>query len=104
MSHLLRIQQLFENADHMTRLLNIRMEEETGRLDGIPGVLPRECLFFNAVEDNQAIRKAYEIMQNRYVLRSSDRISFENAMTAIKAIHVRLLACPAWMEYRIVSL
>jgi Domain of unknown function (DUF1814). len=100
MFRLSRIQQLYGNAEQMTHLLNIRMEEESGRLDGIPGVKPQEFTFFDDVEANQAVRKAYGTMQNQYVLLSSDRISFEKAVSAMKDIHAHLWESPAWSEYR----
>ncbi len=101
MSSLSRIRQLYGNAEQMTHLLNIRMEEEAGRLDGIPGVMPQQFTFFDDAEANQAVRKAYEIMQNQYVLRSSDRIPFEKAVEALKDIHAHLSAAPAWSAYRV---
>lgn len=52
----------YGNAEQMKQLLNIRMEEEAGRLDGIPGVLPRQFTFFESIESNSSVRAAYEIM------------------------------------------
>ena len=77
------------------------MEEEAGRLDGIPGVKPQQFIFFDDVETNQAVRKAYETMQNQYVLRISDRIPFEKAVSAMKDIRSHLQESPAWSEYRV---
>ena len=101
MSQLSRIRKLYGNAEQMTHLLNIRMEEEAGRLDGIPGVKPQQFTFFDDVETNQAVRKAYETMQNQYVLRASDRIPFEKAVSAMKDIRAHLQESPAWSEYRV---
>ena len=100
MSGLSRIRKLYDNTEHMTLLLNIRMEEEAGRLDGIPGVIPQRFTFFDDIETDQAVRKAYEIMQNQYVLLPTDCIPFEKAVAAMKDIHVHLLASPAWTEYQ----
>jgi hypothetical protein len=99
MSGLPRIRQLYGNAEQMTHLLDIRIEEESGRLDGIPGVKPQQFTFFDDIEANQAVRKAYETMQNQYILRLSDRIPFEKAVTAMKDIRGRLQASSAWSEY-----
>lgn len=101
MAQLSRIQQLYGNAEQMKHLLNIRMEEEAGRLDGIPGVLPRQFSFFDNIENNPSVRAAYEIMQKQYVLRPSDCIPFEKAVSTVKGIQAALRACPAWSEYRI---
>ncbi len=100
MCQLSRIRQLYGSTELMTHLLNIRMEEEAGRLDGIPGVEPRQFSFFDDIETNQAVRKAYETMQNQYVLRASDRIPFEKAVSDMKDIHAHLQEFPAWSEYR----
>ena len=101
MSRLSRIRQLYSNTEQMTNLLNIRMEEESGRLDGIPGVKPQQFSFFADVEENQAVRKAYETMQNQYVLLPSDRIPFEKAVAAMKDIHTHLQQSPAWSKYQL---
>ena len=101
MAQLPRIQHLYGNAEQMKQLLNIRMEEEAGRLDGIPGVLPRQFTFFESIESNSSVRAAYEIMQKQYVLRPSDRIPFEKAVSTVKGIQTYLQACPAWSEYRL---
>ncbi len=100
MSKLPRIQQLYHQPEQMKHLLDIRMEEESNRLDGIPGVVPQEFTFFDGISSNIAIRKAYETMQNQYVLRSSDRITFSDATAAMKQIQQRLQSSPAWREYR----
>ena len=62
---------------------------------------PQQFTFFADIETNHAVRKAYETMQNQYVLLSSDRIPFEKAVSAIKDIHAHLQKSPAWSEYRV---
>ena len=101
MAKLPRIQQLYEASEQMKHLLDIRMEEESNRLDGIPGVKPRDFTFFDDVAGNAAVRKAYETMQNQYVLRASDRISWEDAVAAMQSIQLHLRDCTAWIEYQI---
>lgn len=101
MSRLPRIQRLYPNGEQITHLLNIRTEEEMGRLDGIPGVTPRQFVFFDEAGKSHPVQKAYRIMQDQYVLRPVDRIPFEDAIAAIKAIQSQLHQCPAWTNYRI---
>ena len=101
MAKLPRIQRLFGSAEQVKHLLDIRMEEESNRLDGIPGVKPQEFSFFNDVASNTAVRKAYETMQNQYVLLASDRIDFEDAVAAMRSIQQHLQTCSAWIEYQI---
>ena len=100
MAQLPRIQKLYEAFGQMKHLLDIRMEEESNRLDGIPGVKPQEFTFFNDVSSNTAVRKAYETMQNQYVLLASDRIDFEDAVAAMRSIQQHLRACTEWIEYQ----
>ena len=96
-----KIVALLLDEDKMKRLFDIRITEERERLDGIPGVTPSEFTFFTAAENNQEVRKAYEIMQNQYVLRDCDRIDFEKALIALADIEKKLKANPAWNNYRI---
>ena len=96
-----KITALFLNEDQMKRLLDIRITEERERLDGIPSVMPSEFTFFTAAENNREVRKAYEVMQNQYVLRDCDRIDFENALSALANIEKKLKSNPAWNNYQI---
>ena len=101
MAQLPRIQKLYEASGQMKHLLDLRMEEESNRLDGIPGVKPQEFTFFDDVSSNTTVRKAYETMQNQYVLLASDRIDFEDAVAAMRSIQQHLQTCSAWIEYQI---
>ena len=94
-----KIKSLYSDTDKLKHLLDIRMKEELGRLDGIPGVAPTEFTFFTQVSKNKDIRKAYSIMQNQYVLRNQDRIEFETAMKVLTKIHSHLLENSAWVDY-----
>lgn len=47
---------------------------------------------------NEDVRKAYETMQNQYVLREQDRIAFGTAAKALIKIHACLLENPAWTD------
>lgn len=96
-----KITALLTNAEQMKQLLDIRITEERERLDGIPGVTPSEFTFFTAAENNQDVRKAYEVMQNQYVLRDCDRIEFEKALTALANIERKLKTNSAWSNYQI---
>lgn len=100
MSKLPRIHDLYYNNDLMTRLLDIRMEEESGRLDGIPGVIPQEFTFFTNIANNREVMKAYDTMQAQYVLREHDCIPFSEAVDAIMNIYNMLHKSSAWMQYK----
>ncbi|MCC8127470.1 MAG: nucleotidyl transferase AbiEii/AbiGii toxin family protein [Clostridiales bacterium] len=94
------IEQLYKDEKQMKYLLDIRMTEEKDRLDGVPGVLPEEFVFFSSVQTNEKIRQAYEIMQRQYVMRTADRISFDTASKAIMNIQNRLMQNDAWKYYQ----
>ena len=94
------IANLLSDTKQMKRLLDIRISEERERLDGIPGVLPSAFIFFTDSNDNKDVRKAYEIMQNQYVLRGCDRINYDKAVDAIAEIHKSLLNNASWAEYQ----
>lgn len=100
MAKLSRIQQLFGSNEQMKHLLDIRMEEESNRLDGIPGVKPQEFTFFKDIAGNTDVRKAYDVMQRQYVLRAADCIPFVDAVAAMQRIQQCLQDCHAWAEYR----
>lgn len=93
-----QIERLLADTTKMKYLLTIRLEEETERLDGIPGVAPKEFIFFREASSNSEVRKAYEIMQNQYVLRDQDRIEFGAACKALLHIEKMLLQNDAWNE------
>ncbi len=92
---------LMKNDIALKKLLDIRVKEEHYRLDGIPGILPKNFMFFNSASQNQEVIKAYEIMQNQYVLKSSNRIDFSTAISNLTSIQNNLIANPAWSNYQI---
>ena len=93
------IQSLLTDYAMVKKLLDIRVEEEAGRLDGIPGVMPQEFTFFDVSADDDEVRKAYAVMQAQYVLRPEDRIEYDAAMVALGEIRDRLMQSRAWTLY-----
>lgn len=89
---------LLSTDELLKRLLSIRIAEERNRLDGIPDVLPKDFTFFESVAHNGAVKDAYRIMQNQYVLRDIDRIEFDVALSKLNQIRTLLNANTAWME------
>lgn len=96
MGALSKIKELMGSEDQVKHLLEIRMTEELGRLDGIPGVLPVEFTFFDDIRDNKLVINAYDIMQRQYVFRECDRISYEDAQETLKQIKDSLKKNTAW--------
>ena len=89
---------LLSTNELLKRLLSIRIAEERNRLDGIPDVLPKDFTFFESVAHNSAVKDAYRIMQNQYVLRDVDRIEFDVAISKINQIRILLEENIAWKE------
>lgn len=95
-----RIEMLLSDARRIKQLLDIRMEEEAGRLDGIPGVIPAEFRFFDLAESDDNVRKAYDTMQSQYVLRQEDRIEYAVAIDALHRIKQQLWKNLGWVQYK----
>ena len=91
-----KIVSLLSDLAMMKRLLDIRMEEEKERHDGIPYVAPFQFTFFEKAENDENVRTAYATMQRQYVLREQDQIPFEDAVGSLKRIYHRLLENEAW--------
>ena len=96
-----QIECLMADTAQMEHLLDTHLEEEAGRLDGIPGVAPNEFTFFQTAASNAEVRKAYETMQNQYVLLEQYRIEFDTATKALLVIEQKLLQNPAWTERKV---
>ena len=99
MSKHAKIARLLSDEGQMKYLLDIRMNEEMERLDGIPGVKPKEFTFFDSAYHNVDVQKAYKIMQKQYVLRETDKIDFETAAGSLNFINEALQKNPAWIHY-----
>lgn len=84
----------------MKRLLDIRTQEELGRLDGISNVNPSSFLFFEHTNENKDIKRAYEIMQNQYVFRKKDKISFQQVIQDLSKILTSLNKNKSWYLYK----
>ena len=93
-----RISELINEQDKLRYLLEIRLQEEKERLDGIPGVAPKDFILFSHTRDNSQVKQAYDIMQRQYVFREEDRISYEIAIENLEKLGRILKKCPAWME------
>ncbi len=91
-----KICMLLNSEEKLDYLLQIRLEEEKNRLDGIPGVYPPDFILFGQIAENEAVRRAYETMQNQYVLRERDRIQFQEAIKMLAGLRKRLSGNPAW--------
>ena len=96
MGKLSRIIMLINDEEALKKLLDIRMKEEMCRLDGVPGLAPKEFTFFNEIKDSKMIIGAYETMQRQYVLRECDRIPYEDALKALENIRQSLNKNAAW--------
>ena len=98
-----RILGLLDNEEMLAQLLKIRMTEEQNRLDGIPGVLPKDFTFFLDASGNNEVQSAYDIMQNQYVFRSDDCIEYSQAMKALAIFQEKLKNNRAWTECIIIE-
>ena len=91
-----KILNLLSNLEKIKNLLAIRIEEELNRHDGIPGILPKDFIFFNTIKNNNEVRSAYSIMQKQYVLREKDKIEFDDACDAVGFLNKKLSENSSW--------
>lgn len=91
-----RITALLQNEDLLAKLLEIRLTEEQKRLDGIPGVLPKDFIFFDSAYEDANIKRAYTTMQNQYVLIANERIELNDIRDKMLILKERLTQCAAW--------
>lgn len=96
-----RIADLMADDELMKRLLDIRFREEKVRLDGIPGVVPSEFVFFEEVVRNQSLKRSFDIMQRQYVLKKSEQMDFEFLCDELKVIKSSLDKNNAWSSYKV---
>lgn len=92
------IQPLLRNDEALDHLLELRMHEETNRLDGIPNVELADFCFFRDAMRIPSVLRAYDIMQNQYVLRSADRIPARKAAQALIDLGIDLGVLPPQKE------
>lgn len=91
------IEALYENETLMRSLLQIRLEEEKARLDGVSDIHPKDFIFHTQLNKKTKVAAAYEIMQKQYVFRECDRIPFETVISNMKYIFGKLEKNQAWI-------
>lgn len=90
------IQALYDSEEQMKLLLQIRLEEEKLRLDGVGNTMPKDFVFYKRLKENAKVATAYEIMQKQYVFRECDRIPFERAVLDMEYIFEKLTKNREW--------
>lgn len=99
MSHQPNIISFLHDENQLKAILDIRIEEELSRLDGIPEVMPYDFLFFDSIKEDNNIKDAYEKMQEKYVMNPNDKIDYNAAMDSINQIHNFLRSNMSWSFY-----
>ncbi len=97
----IKIKALYQDEKLMKHLLDIRLEEELNRHDGIPRVLPKDFTFFDNLSANKDVQNAYAKMQQQYVYKDSDRIPFEESVNSMKSIKVALNKNKSWVNAKL---
>ena len=100
MMEMLEIQAFMADEKHMKRLLDIRMEEELGRMDGVPGLKPSEFIFFEKADGNKMVEHEYGNMLAVYVFRTEDRIPYVDAVKNLHIIRDKLMQNTVWRDYK----
>lgn len=92
------ILKLYEKDKLMGTLLQIRLEEEKARLDGVGNTKPKDFVFYTQLRNNTKVTDAYEIMQKQYVFRESERIPFKTVTSNMDYIFSMLEKNSAWIS------
>ena len=96
MAKLPKITSLISEEELLNKILMIRLKEELDRLDGIPGLLPKNFIFFDNIKNNKLIINAYETMQNQYVLRECDKIDYDDVAESLGRVKKILTSNNVW--------
>ncbi len=96
MAKLPKITSLISEEELLNKILMIRLKEELDRLDGIPGLLPKNFIFFDNIKNNKLIINAYETMQNQYVLRECDKIDYDDVVESLGRVKKILTSNNVW--------
>lgn len=91
-----KITSLISEEELLNKILMIRLKEELDRLDGIPGLLPKNFIFFDNIKNNKLIINAYETMQNQYVLRECDKIDYDDVVESLGRVKKILTSNNVW--------
>ena len=94
------IQSFMADEKQMKRLLDIRMEEELGRMDGVPGVKPQDFTVFDNADGNKMVEREYGNMLAVYVFQAEDRIPYATAVQNLHTIRDKLMQNAAWRDYK----
>ena len=90
-----RIKSLLSSYERVKYLLNIRITEEKGRLDGIPNINPKDFIFFDEIAENINVKEAYDIMQRQYVFQNENKIDFNDVIKSLNRIKLALMKIQA---------
>ena len=93
-----RIKRLFQDEELMEQLLQIQMKEEIGRIHGASGIAPRNFKFFEEIIGNKKMEKGFQTMQDIYVFKDEDKISFHEAVEKISCLKNDLNGNKAWRK------
>lgn len=97
------IKDFLKQDDKVAYIVNIRLEEEQNRLDGIPGVPTTEFTWIDLIKETPLIQQGYEKMLDVYVFNDEDKIPFDTVYGKMVSLNKTLCKCQGWVKPNEVS-
>lgn len=94
---------LYNDYDQLKYLLEIRLQEEQRRLDGIKGIKPKDFLSFKEIKNNKRIMESYLEMEQIYILSNKDKIPYSSVVETLHRIQINLLQNKAWFDCELIA-
>lgn len=94
---------LYNDYDQLKYLLEIRLQEEQRRLDGIKGIKPKDFLSFKEIKNNKLIMESYLEMEQIYILSNKDKIPYSPVVETLHRIQINLLQNKAWFDCELIA-
>ncbi len=85
-----RIQNLFENKEELSKLIEYKRQEEKVRIGGIDENTEIRDFNYFKLQFNEDLIKEFEKMQGKYVLSTQYKVSIDEVKNILKEIHNKL--------------
>lgn len=85
-----RIQNLFENKEELSKLIEYKRQEEKARIGGIDENTEIRDFDYFKLQFNEELIKEFERMQSKYVLSTQYKVSIDEVTNILKEIHKKI--------------
>ena len=84
------IKKLLKNKKELNKLISYKRKEEKARIGGIDEKIQIKDFNYFRLEFNNKLIRAFENMQDKYVLNDKYRITIDEVKTILKEIHSKI--------------